>query len=122
MVSARFELATLEVKKVTGSIPNDDLLLLYAYYKIATGEDFSKATAPSTFDFKGKYKYNAWKKEVDAKLTPADAEKKYIELAGKLREKHGFDASVEKSANGEQIKDADLKRFDELVKETGTTY
>ena len=29
MVSARFELATLEVKKVTGSIPNDDLLLVY---------------------------------------------------------------------------------------------
>ena len=59
---------------------------------------------------------------MDAGLTPANAEEKYIKLAEQLREKHGFDASSKKSANGEVINEADLKRFDELVKETGTTY
>ena len=59
---------------------------------------------------------------MDAKLSQKDAETKYIELAKQLREKHGFDAKAKKSANGEDISDKDLKRFDELAKETGTTY
>lgn len=55
-------------------------------------------------------------------MTAEEAEEKYIELVSECKKEHGFDAKATKSANGDAIKAEDLKRFDELVKETGTTY
>ncbi len=40
----------------------------------------------------GKYKYNAWKKLVDAKTTPEDAQTKYVALVEKLKGTYGFTA------------------------------
>ena len=71
---------------------------------------------------KAKYKYQAWEKEVNAGVTPEQAQKKYIELVESCKKKYGFDAKATKSANGEAINDADLKRFDTLAKQTGKTY
>lgn len=51
-----------------------------------------------------------------------EAEEKYIKLAETCKEEYGFDPKATKSANGAAITAEDLKRFDELVKETGKTY
>lgn len=37
-----------------------------------------------------KEKRKAWQKLLDEGVTPADAEKKYVELVGQLKEKYGF--------------------------------
>lgn len=37
----------------------------------------------------GKAKHRAWKKVVDDKVTPADAEKKYVALVNELKGKYG---------------------------------
>ena len=39
-----------------------------------------------------KYKFNAWQKVVDDKVTPEDAQKKYVELVEKLKGVYGFEA------------------------------
>lgn len=39
-----------------------------------------------------KYKFNAWKKLVDDKVTPEDAQKQYVELVEKLKGIYGFEA------------------------------
>jgi pectin methylesterase-like acyl-CoA thioesterase len=39
----------------------------------------------------GKAKHKAWQKEVDAKVSAADAEKRYIALVEKLKGSYGFD-------------------------------
>lgn len=40
----------------------------------------------------GKAKRKAWQKVVDAGTSKEDAQKQYIELVEKLKEKHGFNA------------------------------
>lgn len=40
----------------------------------------------------GKYKYNAWKKIVDEKVTPEKAQTKYVDLVEKLKKAYGFEA------------------------------
>jgi len=37
----------------------------------------------------GKAKYSAWQKVVDAKTTPDQADKKYVEAVNKLKTKYG---------------------------------
>lgn len=71
---------------------------------------------------KAKYKYQAWEKEVKNGVTPQQAQQKYIELVKSCKQKYGFDAKATKSANGEAISAADLKKFDDLAKQTGTQY
>jgi len=117
MPSKQFELATVEVEKVNGVLSNDELLELYAYYKVATGADFASATKPGAFDFKGKYKYQAWEKQKD--LTPAEGEKKYIELVESLKKKHGYDPKRTKKADNSDISKVTLDKFDKLSKELG---
>ena len=48
----------------------------------------------------GKAKFKAWQKEVDAKTTPAAAEKKYIDLVTSLKSKYGYDANKVPEALG----------------------
>ncbi|EXJ54942.1 diazepam-binding inhibitor (GABA receptor modulator, acyl-CoA-binding protein) [Cladophialophora psammophila CBS 110553] len=73
---------------------------LYALFKVANGEDITKAPAPGMFDLKGKAKYKAWQKEVDAGTSAQEAEAKYIKLVESLKEKYGFDPSKVPEAVG----------------------
>jgi diazepam-binding inhibitor (GABA receptor modulating acyl-CoA-binding protein) len=96
---------------------------MYALFKQGMQDPtFEDAPKPGTFDFKvrrpffcffgrwrsrgratgkwslltlpqGKYKYNAWKKIVEEDVTPEDAQKRYVELIEKLKEKYGYDES-----------------------------
>ncbi|KAK0511506.1 hypothetical protein JMJ35_006079 [Cladonia borealis] len=88
--SAEFEKAVKDSKKLQAKPTDDELLQLYALFKIGTGEDFAAATKPGSFDFKGKYKYNAWKKAVDEGTTPVDAQKQYVDLIKEFKGKYGF--------------------------------
>ncbi|KAL8826153.1 MAG: hypothetical protein Q9191_003977 [Dirinaria sp. TL-2023a] len=91
--SPKFKQATTDSKKLKAKPTDDELLELYALYKVGTQETkFEDAPKPGAFDFKGKYKYNAWKKLVDAKTTPEDAQTKYVELVDKLKGTYGMNA------------------------------
>lgn len=50
--------------------------------------------------WQGKYKYKAWEKLVNDGVTPADAEKRYVELVEEMKQKHGYDASKKPEAVG----------------------
>jgi len=86
-----FEKAIQDSKKLTAKPDNDELLALYGLYKVANGEDISKAENPGTFDFKGKAKKKAWQGYVDKGLTSDEAKAQYVELVEKLKAKHGYD-------------------------------
>ncbi|KAL2059494.1 hypothetical protein ABVK25_000787 [Lepraria finkii] len=90
--SAPFQKAITDSKKLQAKPKDEELLQLYALFKTGTGEDFSKADKPGNFDFKGKYKYNAWKKVVDHKTTAEAAKKEYVDLVEKLKVDYGFQA------------------------------
>ncbi|KAF9771771.1 hypothetical protein IL306_010563 [Fusarium sp. DS 682] len=74
-MSESFQKAVEDSKKLTSKPGPNELLELYALYK-------------------GKAKYNAWKKVVEEdKLTPDAAQAKYVELVEKLKEQYGYDAN-----------------------------
>lgn len=51
-----------------------------------------KNIANECIDMQNKYKYQAWKKVVEEdKLTPQDAQKKYVALVEKLKGIYGFE-------------------------------
>merc|ERR1711939_1255034 len=78
MPGADFQAAVKASRQLKAKPSNDELLELYALFKVANGEDISKAEAPGMFDLKGKAKQKAWQKEVDAGTSQADAEKRYV--------------------------------------------
>ncbi|RYP50219.1 hypothetical protein DL769_010981 [Monosporascus sp. CRB-8-3] len=117
--SEAFRKAAEDSKKLTSKPTNEDLLDLYAFYKVANGEDFSKATAPGMFDLKvlthrpdalskktfgpqtyGKAKYNAWKKVAEEGVTPEQAQEKYIAKVEEMKTKYGYDENKEPEAVG----------------------
>lgn len=101
MPSAAFQTAVKASRQLKAKPSDDELLQMYALFKQATQDPpIDKAEAPGTFDFKGKAKKRAWQKVVDEGVKPADAEKKYVELVGKLKEKYGFDPSKKPEAVG----------------------
>lgn len=60
-------------------LPQDIMLLFYAYYKQATtGDNFS---FNANFDVRNAFKFNAWMQLKG--ISPEDAKKKYIELVNK---------------------------------------
>jgi diazepam-binding inhibitor (GABA receptor modulating acyl-CoA-binding protein) len=67
---------------------NDEQLKLYAYAKVAQGQDFSAAKKPGMFDLTGKAKYNKWKEVVDEGVSQQDADAKYVELGESLVKKY----------------------------------
>lgn len=73
------------VKQLKQRPTDDELLELYGLFKQATVGD-NTTERPGVFDFKGKYKWDAWKKLEG--LSQEEAEKKYIEFADKLIEKY----------------------------------
>ncbi|EEQ85603.1 hypothetical protein RJZ56_006555 [Blastomyces dermatitidis] len=94
--SPEFEAAVEASRKLSTKPSDDDLLELYALFKQGTQEPpFEEAPKPGTFDFKGKYKYNSWKKVADEGLSSEDAQKQYVELIEKLKEKYGYDEGKE---------------------------
>ncbi|KPI43815.1 Acyl-CoA-binding- like protein [Cyphellophora attinorum] len=124
MTGAQFQEAVKASRQLKAKPSNDELLELYALFKVANGEDISKSTAPGMFDLstlhpsthtsppsltgnkptdtraEGKAKQKAWQKEVDAKTTPADAEKRYVALVEQLKKTHGYDPSKPAEAVG----------------------
>ncbi|EMR69322.1 putative acyl binding protein [Eutypa lata UCREL1] len=95
-----FQKAADDSKKLTSKPDNEDLLTLYGLYKVANGEDFSKAPAPGMFDLKGKAKYNAWKKLAEEGITAEQAQERYIAKVEELKGKYGYDANKEPEAVG----------------------
>ncbi|KAL7922302.1 putative acyl-coA-binding protein [Trichoderma austrokoningii] len=91
--SPEFTKAVTEVKQLTEKPSNDELLTLYALFKIASGAEFNPDGMPSVFQFKERAKWQAWKKaiEEDGITDPAEAQKKYIELVEELKVKYQFD-------------------------------
>ncbi|TDZ22682.1 Acyl-CoA-binding protein-like protein 1 [Colletotrichum sidae] len=99
--SEAFKTAVSDSKKLTSKPSNEELLDLYALYKIGTGEKIADATKPGVFDLKGKAKYNAWQKKVDEGKTVEQAQEEYIALVNQLKESYGYDASKEPEAVGQ---------------------
>ncbi|KAH8765512.1 acyl-CoA-binding protein [Diaporthe sp. PMI_573] len=95
-----FEKAIADSKKLTSKPSNEELLDLYALFKIANGEDISAAPAPGMFDLKGKAKKNAWQKKVDEGLTADQAKEQYVALVEKLKTQYGYDENKEPEAVG----------------------
>ncbi|CAO3673487.1 hypothetical protein G6F70_005963 [Rhizopus microsporus] len=81
MPSDKFNTAAEEVKKLSKSPSNDELLELYGLFKQATVGD--NTTSKPTFDLKGRYKWDAWTKLKG--MSQEEAEQKYIELVEKLK-------------------------------------
>ncbi|KAK4041943.1 putative fatty acid binding protein [Parachaetomium inaequale] len=100
--SEAFQKAVVDSKKLLAKPDNDELLEIYALYKIGTGEDFASAAKPGMFDLKGKAKYNAWKALVDDGLTPEEAQAKYAAKVEELKTKYGYDESKVPEAVGGQ--------------------
>ncbi|KAK3400395.1 acyl-CoA-binding protein [Sordaria brevicollis] len=99
-MSAAFEKAVADSKKLTSKPSNDDLLEIYALYKVATGADFSKADKPGMFDLKGKAKYNAWQKVVDEGLSAEEAQTKYVAKVEEMKTQYGYDENKAPEAVG----------------------
>ncbi|KAK3353618.1 acyl-CoA-binding protein [Lasiosphaeria hispida] len=99
--SEAYKKAVVDSKKLTTKPGNDDLLAIYALYKVATGEDFATAKAPGTFDFKSKAKYNAWKSLVENDAPSAEeAQTEYVAKIEELKAKYGYDENKEPEAVG----------------------
>lgn len=60
----------------------DDQLSLYAYGKVAKNLEIGEK--PGAFQLAAKAKYNKWNAVLEEKVTPEQAEQKYIALAKKL--------------------------------------
>ncbi|RDL33615.1 Acyl CoA binding protein [Venustampulla echinocandica] len=95
-----FETAVADSKKLTSKPSNDDLLELYGLYKVATGEDITKADNPGTFDLKGKAKKRAWQAVVDEGIDAETAKARYVKLVESMKTKYGYDADKSPEAVG----------------------
>ena len=118
---AAFKTAQEDSRKLKAKPSNDELLDLYALFKVGEGKDIASEEAPGMFDLKvslhlpvlyflilqkgktseegenadkkqqGKAKRRAWQKLCDEGVSEADAQQRYIDLVGKLKEQYGFD-------------------------------
>ncbi len=82
-----FEQAREEVQNLKSKPNNTELLKLYGLYKQATEGDVT-GDRPGTFDIKGQFKYDFWKRF--AGKTAEEAMSAYIELVAMLKEKYGM--------------------------------
>ncbi|ESW96541.1 hypothetical protein HPODL_03162 [Ogataea parapolymorpha DL-1] len=85
MVSQEFTDKAAAVQNMAKRPNDDELLQLYGLYKQATVGD-NTTDKPGVFDFKGKYKWEAWKKLEGT--SQEEAEKKYIALVDELQAKY----------------------------------
>ena len=80
-----FAAAQVRVKELTRSPSVDELLDLYSLYKQATVGDVTGAP-PGAFDFKGRAKFDAWKRRKG--MSSDEAMQAYVSLVDQLREKY----------------------------------
>lgn len=74
-----FEKAYAKASAMKTPLPQDTMLLFYAYYKQATaGDNFS---FNANFDVRNAFKFNAWMQLKG--ISPEEAKRKYIELVNK---------------------------------------
>ncbi|KAG7663350.1 ACB1 [[Candida] subhashii] len=85
MVSAEFTEKADAVSNLTTRPNDDELLKLYGLYKQATVGD-NTTEQPGVFNFKAKYKWQAWK-DLEG-TSQEEAEQKYIEYATELIAKY----------------------------------
>jgi len=82
----QFEQAQQQVKGLSQTPGNDELLQLYALYKQGTNGDV-QGKRPGMLDMKGRAKYDAWAKVKGT--SSEDAKQKYIDFSGTLLSKYG---------------------------------
>lgn len=80
-----FEAAQLKVKTLKATPASDELLELYGLYKQASMGD-AVGSRPSMLDFKGRAKYDAWKRH--AGLARDAAMNQYVALVDRLAAKY----------------------------------
>ncbi|XP_041367799.1 acyl-CoA-binding protein-like [Gigantopelta aegis] len=83
-MSAEFNKAAEEVKKLKNRPSDADMLEIYAFYKQTTVGDVN-TDQPGMLDFKGKAKWNAWNGKKG--MSKEDAQQKYIDLVEELKKK-----------------------------------
>ncbi|KAI5199372.1 hypothetical protein AUEXF2481DRAFT_4656 [Aureobasidium subglaciale EXF-2481] len=89
--TAEFKKAVEDSRKLKAKPSDDELLQLYGLFKQGTQDPpIESSDKPGMFDLKGKAKRNAWQKLVDEKVSPEDAQKKYVALVESLKTKHGY--------------------------------
>jgi len=78
-----FKEAFEKVSKTEQSIPPDDLLRLYAYYKQAVkGDNFMFRTKKNEPDLRNAFKFNAW---IQLKgMSAEEAKQEYVKLANDI--------------------------------------
>lgn len=81
-----FEAAQRNVKTLKATPTSEELLELYGLYKQATVGD-AQGARPSMIDFKGRAKYDAWKRY--AGLVRDAAMAQYVALVERLMQKYG---------------------------------
>jgi len=85
--SEAFTKAAEDVKKLTKSPDNNELLVLYGLFKQATVGDCN-TSRPGMLDLKGKAKWDAW--DGRKGMSTDDAEKEYMVEVDKAIEKYGM--------------------------------
>ncbi|GME46571.1 acyl binding protein [Neofusicoccum parvum] len=83
-----FKKAFEDVKKLKSTPTQPQQLELYAYAKIANGENIEDKK-PGMFDVKGKAMKNAWQKKLDEGITTKEAQVLYVTLVKQLQESLG---------------------------------
>ena len=81
----KFHKAASDAKKLTQKPSDNELLSLYGLYKQSLIGD-NITPSPSIFDFKGKYKWDAWNKNKG--VSKKVAMLTYIDYVGKLQAKY----------------------------------
>ncbi|KAI0204876.1 acyl CoA binding protein-domain-containing protein [Astrocystis sublimbata] len=95
--------AKREVKQLLQLPSNEDLLELYALYKIGIDDDINvafKDGRPNFFDMKGRKKFDAWSEKNDEALTQDQAVEHYIARVEGMKKTYGFDADKEPATVG----------------------
>ncbi|CAF0723062.1 unnamed protein product [Didymodactylos carnosus] len=83
-MSAEFNKAAEDVKKLSKAPSNEEKLQLYGWFKQVNVGDVN-TSKPGAFDFEGKAKWDAWNKNKG--MSKQEAEQNYIELVKKLQAK-----------------------------------
>lgn len=81
-----FQEAVSSVKTLSVTPTEEELLVLYKYYKQATVGKCNIARPTSAFDFKGKIKWDAWNSVKS--LSKEDAMLKYCDFVLTLKKKY----------------------------------
>ncbi|KAI1769460.1 putative fatty acid binding protein [Hypoxylon sp. FL1150] len=104
-ISPEFVKAQEATNKFVEKPTNEELLELYALYKVGNGEDVTKQKPASLLDVKKKYKLQAWKDLVARGIsTPEKAQQLYVEKVEELNGKYSAEAIEKKKKQAEESK------------------